>query len=134
MRRLIAALLIGSVLAGCGDESAPSAPPSHDPDLGSSTAEDARACLEAAGFDVRGGRSDPGDRDAPDVELTFAVGGDQVFVGVYANSRVAADAEAKIRRDARPDWLVERRESTTIVWAGSADPESRATVERCVFA
>ena len=131
MRRALAIGITGLVLAGCGGgETAPS---SDDPDLGSSTAADARACLEAAGFAVRGGRSDPGDRDAPDVELTFAVGGDQVFVAFYADSRAAADAEAKIRRDARPDWLVDRHESTTIVWTGSADPESRATVGRCAF-
>jgi hypothetical protein len=102
-------------------------------DLGSPAAEEARGCLEAAGFDVLGGRSDPTDRDAPDVELTFAADGDQVFIAFYRDSEEAAQAEPAIRSDARSDWLVERRESVTIVWTGSPDPDSRATVEGCAF-
>jgi hypothetical protein len=124
-----AALLL---LGGCGGDDDPVVP--RQPDLGSAAAEAARTCLGEAGLEVLGGSSDPGDRDAPDIELTAPLDGGQLFVAFYADAGEAAAAESAIRGNAADfGGVVERRGSTTIVWSEPPSADSRETVVGCVF-
>ena len=133
MRRALAASLTVVLLGGCGDEDRPSA--SDSPDLGSSKAEQARACLTEQGFEVQGGRSSPTDRDAPDVELTLSLDGQPVFIAFYATSGEAARKESEVRKSAADfGGSVERRDSVTIVWPPPPATPARETVEQCAFA
>jgi hypothetical protein len=132
VRRLIALGIGVFLLGGCGaDDRAGGA---EVPELGSAAAEQAWTCLEDEGFDVLGGRSGPSDRDAPDVELTFSDGAEQVFIGFYGDDREAARREPAIRKGARDfGGRVERRGSVTIVWGGESAADSRERVEACAF-
>lgn len=133
MRPLLAAGIAVLLLGGCGGGDDSTA--IESPELGSSEAEEARACLRDAGFDVLGGRSSPTDRDAPDVELTMSVDGNQVFVAFYRDDREAAGREPAVRQNAADfGGLVERQGSVTIVWAEPPASDSRETVKACAFA
>jgi hypothetical protein len=129
MRRAAAlALALAALLAGCGDGG------SDAPDLGSPAAEEAWTCLEEEGFDVVGGRSEPNDRDAPEVELTVRSGNVPIFVAYYESEEEAKRRERGLFEAVAPQQgTVLVRGSVAVVTGGLPEAEDKAAVEGCVF-
>ena len=128
MRPLLAlAIALAVLVAACGDDS-------DAPDLGLAEAEEAFECLDEEGFEARGVRSDPSDRDAPDVELTVRSGDVPVFVGYYASEAEAQRRERDLFEAVAPQQgTVLIRGSVAIVTGGVPDADDKAAVEGCVF-
>jgi hypothetical protein len=133
MRRgLGLAAAVAALVAGCGADDEPNV--DDVPDLRNEAAEEAFACLEGEGYDVIGFRSEPSDRDAPDIELTLSLGSGQAFVAYYASVAEAAKREPELHRNAEDfAGTVLRRGSVAIVIGGHAEDDDRTTIENCVF-
>jgi hypothetical protein len=132
MRRACGLALV-LALAGCGKgETGPIARgPAKSP------AQAAR-CLSRAGFRTTHGPPGPGDRDAPDFEVTAFKGayprGTGLFVAYYADALRANRLAPSIRRNARRfHGLLERYGRISFVWTRPPSAEARAQVARCVF-
>jgi PASTA domain len=90
-------------------------------------------CMRDAGIRTRAGRPNPGDEDAPDLELVLREPGPPAFVALYADPARARENAPRIRRIARRfHGSVERRGRITIVWVRRPGAERRAAVLGCI--
>jgi hypothetical protein len=92
-----------------------------------------KSCLRAPRFRALAGRPDPGDEDAPDLELTLGSSTAPGLVALYADPARAEENEPGIRRNVRgSEAIVERLGRATIVWFRPPAPALRAHVRGCV--
>jgi hypothetical protein len=92
-----------------------------------------RACLRRAGIPSRVRRPQPGDEDAPDLELLLTHPNAWAFAAFYADPARGRENLPMIRRNARRfNGVIEVRRRVTIIWVRRPDGALRSRAWRCL--
>lgn len=115
------ALLLVSVLAGCGEDRSSTGTPR--------TLTAVRSCLEGKGLKVTGGPAElaTDDTDAPDRGELITAG---AFIAFYSSAKVADDLAGGVRANTKAfNGTVERHDDVTVVYT---DMAAKDTISVCL--
>lgn len=133
---MLLALMLGSLvvisLAGCGGDRQPENRDSRV-DSPAEATNSAEHCLRDAGFQVRVGKRDSRDLDAPEYEIVARRGKTNAFVGVFEGEDSALSRLQEIEQNAeRYDGFVEHRGAVVIAWTKPPSKTRRYDLNSCL--